>query len=204
MKIETMKIREYLDMLGSDAPAPGGGSVSAVTAAQGAALNLMVLDLTKGKEKYKEYEEHNSEAERKCRKLFEELASDADKDKEAFTVLSEAYRIPKDDPERKNKIGEASLGATEVPFRLMEKCMEGVEITQSLTGKTNKMASSDLGVAALCFDCACRSAWLNVKINIPYLTDEEKKNEYIGKGAEILEKCRIIADKVYKEVEMNL
>ena len=45
-KLVSMQIRDYLDLLSSDAPAPGGGSVSALSAAQGAALVAMVCELT--------------------------------------------------------------------------------------------------------------------------------------------------------------
>ena len=46
MKLIDMTVKDYLDLLKSDAPAPGGGSVSALTGAQGLALMLMVADLT--------------------------------------------------------------------------------------------------------------------------------------------------------------
>ena len=57
MKLIDMQVKEYLDVLKSDAPAPGGGSVSALAGAQGAALFMMVADLTIGKEKYADWQE---------------------------------------------------------------------------------------------------------------------------------------------------
>ena len=55
MKLVDMTVKDYLDLLKSDAPAPGGGSVSALSAAQGVGLVAMVADLTIGREKYAEY-----------------------------------------------------------------------------------------------------------------------------------------------------
>ena len=52
MKLVDLKVKEYLDILISDEPAPGGGSVSALAGAQGAALLSMVCDLTTMKKKY--------------------------------------------------------------------------------------------------------------------------------------------------------
>ena len=52
MKLVDMTVKDYLDLLKSDAPAPGGGSVSALSAAQGVGLVAMVADLTIGREKY--------------------------------------------------------------------------------------------------------------------------------------------------------
>ena len=52
MKLIDLKLDDYLDILISDEPAPGGGSVSALACAQGAALVSMVCDLTISKKKY--------------------------------------------------------------------------------------------------------------------------------------------------------
>ena len=57
MKLIDMKMDDYLELLKSDAPAPGGGSVSALSGAQGCALFMMVADLTIGKSKYEDYQE---------------------------------------------------------------------------------------------------------------------------------------------------
>jgi formiminotetrahydrofolate cyclodeaminase len=70
MKLVEMKVNEYLDVLKSDAPAPGGGSASALAAAQGMALLCMVCDLTLGKEKYAEYQEVCGEAKAKAAATF--------------------------------------------------------------------------------------------------------------------------------------
>ena len=65
MKLVDMKITEFLDVLKSDAPAPGGGSASALSGAQGCALLMMVADLTLGKEKYRDFEEICLQAKKK-------------------------------------------------------------------------------------------------------------------------------------------
>lgn len=50
--IKDQKITDFLNDLKSEAPAPGGGAVAALTGAQGAALIMMVANLTIGKKKY--------------------------------------------------------------------------------------------------------------------------------------------------------
>ena len=65
MKLIDMQVKEYLDVLKSDAPAPGGGSVSALAGAQGVGLFMMVADLTIGKEKYADYQDICKEAKEK-------------------------------------------------------------------------------------------------------------------------------------------
>ena len=55
MKLVDCKVSEFIESLASDAPAPGGGSASALMGATGAALAAMVANLTLGKEKYREF-----------------------------------------------------------------------------------------------------------------------------------------------------
>lgn len=205
MKIIDMNIKEYMDVLKTDAPAPGGGSVSGITAAQGIALTLMVLELTIGKEKYKEYEEQNIEIRKECLKLYDELLNAADADKEAFTKLSEGYKLPKNTEEEKSKrkeiIGNLSIDATKAPFDVIIKSLEAVKLTDKIVGKSNKMASSDLGVAAACLNTAAKSAWLNVKINLPYLTDEDLKVKFEREGKETLAEIEKISNEIYDKVQ---
>lgn len=207
-KIADMSIKEYLDILKTDAPAPGGGGVSGLTAAQGISLTLMVIELTLGKKKYEEYMELIEKSRERALELYEELAVAADEDREVFLKLSEAYALPKETEEEKKIkqqiLGERSLAATEAPFKVMELSLEGLEITEKLVGKSNKMAVSDLGVAAACFLAACKSAWLNVKINLPYLTDKDRAQAFEKGGRNILEKVTELSGKIYDAVEKEI
>ena len=207
-KIADMSIKEYLDILKTDAPAPGGGGVSGLTAAQGISLTLMVIELTLGKKKYEEYMELIEKSRERALELYEELAVAADEDREVFLKLSEGYALPREtEEEKKNKqqvLGERSLAATEAPYKVMELSLEGLEITEKLVGKSNKMAVSDLGVAAACFLAACKSAWLNVKINLPYLTDKDRAQAFEKGGRNILEKVTELSEKIYDAVEKEI
>lgn len=204
IKLEKMVIGDYLNILGSKNPVPGGGSVSGITATQGVALVLMVLDLTLKKEKYKEYEEKNQKLNDQAKELFERIRKAADADVEAFSKVADAYKLPKDDPNKKNKIGEYSLGATQVPFDLMKMCLEGCKITEQLVGKSNKTAASDLAVAAFCFESAAKSAWLNVKINLNYILNDDDKEMFEEEGKKTLKKIIKSAKKISEDVEENL
>lgn len=207
-KIADMSIKEYLDILKTDAPAPGGGGVSGLTAAQGISLTLMVIELTLGKKKYEEYMELIEKSRERALGLYEELAVAADEDREVFLKLSEAYALPKETEEekkfKKQVLSERSLAATEAPYKVMELSLEGLEITEKLVGKSNKMAVSDLGVAAACFLAACKSAWLNVKINLPYLTDKDRAQAFEKGGRNILEKVTELSEKIYDAVEKEI
>ena len=153
MKLVDMPVRDYLNILASDAPAPGGGSVSALSAAQGAALVAMVCDLTIPKEKYIQHRDLCVRVKDDILSIYDELIIEIDKDTEAFNKVSAAFKLPKDTDEQKaarsKAIQEATVTATEVPYETMALCMKGLEITQEIVGKSNSNAASDLGVAAL-------------------------------------------------------
>ena len=202
-----MTVKDYLDLLKSDAPAPGGGSVSALSAAQGVGLVAMVADLTIGREKYAEYEEVCKAAKKGALKLYEELVAGIDKDTEAFNKVSAAYKLPKNTDEEKAArsaaIREANVGATEVPFETVKLCLEGLKITETMVGKSNPNAASDLGVAALNLLAGIRGAWLNVKINLPGIKDEALKAKF-ETGAQMVDEAYVLANRIYEEVLSSL
>ena len=207
MKLVDMTVKDYLDLLKSDAPAPGGGSVSALSAAQGVGLVAMVADLTIGKEKYAEYEEVCKAAKKGALKLYAEFVAGIDKDTEAFNKVSAAYKMPKDTDEQKAArsaaIREANVGATEVPFETVKLCLAGLKVTETMVGKSNPNAASDLGVAALNLMAGIRGAWLNVKINLPGIKDEALKAKF-ETGAQMVDEAYVLANRIYEEVLASL
>ena len=207
MKLVDMTLTKYLEVLESSAPAPGGGSVSALSSAQGAALVSMVAGLTIGKEKYAEYEEVCKETGEKMLNLFEELHAAIDKDTDAFNVVAAAYKMPKDTDEEKAArsaaIRTANVGATEVPFHTVELSLEGLRAMRNMAGKFNMNAASDFGVAAQSFLLGARGAWLNVKINLPGVKDEALQAKF-AKAEEMKNEAEIIANELFLEVEKSL
>ena len=208
MKLIDLKLNEYLDILLSDAPAPGGGSVSALAGAQAAALMGMVCGLTIGKAKYDEFEEDCKAAAEKAGELYKGFAEAIDKDTDAFNLVAAAFKMPKETDEekaaRRQAIADGTLEATKVPFSVMEMAAAGLEVAESMMGKFNTNAASDLGVAVLNLMTCMKGAWLNVKINLPGVKDEALAAEYAEKGAEMLEKGDEIAKKLYAEIEGSL
>ena len=202
-----MTVKDYLDLLKSDAPAPGGGSVSALSAAQGVGLVAMVADLTIGREKYAEYEEVCKAAKEEALKLYSAFIEGIDKDTEAFNKVSAAYKMPKDTDEQKAArtaaIREANVGATEVPFETVKLCLAGLKVTETMVGKSNPNAASDLGVAALNLMAGIRGAWLNVKINLPGIKDEALKSKF-ETGAQMVDEAYVLANRIYEEVLASL
>ena len=194
MKLIDLKVSEYLEILSSNAPAPGGGSASALAGAQGAALLAMVCKLTLGKEKFIDYQEINEEIKNDALKLSAALIEAIDEDTVAFLMVAGAYKLPRSTDEEKEirsgAIQEASIAAIEIPLSVMRRAHEGLYLILKLKGKTNPSADSDLGVAALNFFMSVSGAWLNVKINLPAISDEEKAEDYRQEGQKIYDSAK--------------
>ena len=204
MKLADLKVTEFVDLLASDAPAPGGGSAAALEGAIGAALTAMVCGLTKGKKKFAEFNDLAVEAEAKALALKDRFVDVMDRDTEAFNVVSAAFGMPKATDEEKAArsaaIQKGLEGCTATPFEMMEIALETLELTDSILGKSNDSAASDLGVSALSLRAAVQGAWLNVLINIGSLKNKELAEDYRAKGEAILAKALPLADKIYAEV----
>ena len=204
MKLVELKVNEFCDVLSSDAPAPGGGSTAALEGAVGAALTAMVASLTVGKKKYAEYEENAKIIIEKANKIKVQFIDVLDRDTEAFNGVSAVFAMPKNTDEekaaRKEAMQKALKACTETPMEMMELCLESLKVTETILGKFNTSAASDLGVSALSIKAAVQGAWLNVLINLAGIKDEEYVKEYKEKGQKILDQVLPLADKVYNEV----
>ena len=204
MKLAELKTAEFVDLLASDAPAPGGGSAAALEGALGAALTAMVCGLTVGKKKYAEFQELAEEAQKKATDLKVRFVDVMDRDTEAFNVVSAAFGMPKATDEEKAArsaaIQEGLKGCTKTPFEMMELAVETLELTASILGKSNDSAASDLGVSALSLRAAIQGAWLNVLINIGSLKDTALAEDYRAKGEALLAKALPLADEIYSTV----
>lgn len=195
---------EYMDLLASDAPAPGGGSAAAMAGALGAALAHMVGALTAGRAKYAEHADFNAGLLERTQRMQAEFLALADEDAAVFGIMSAAYKMPKNTADekaaRKAAIQSASKICALTPYKLMGLCKQALELTAQAVGKTNKNVASDLGVAALCLKAALQSAWLNVAINLGGLDDVEFAAEYRSKCEAILAEALPAADGIYDAV----
>lgn len=204
MKLAEMKVTQFADVLASDAPAPGGGSVAALEGALGAALTAMVCTLTEGKKQYADHRDFVLEVQAKASALQAKFIDVMDRDTEAFMVVSRAFSMPKATDEEKSArsaaIQKGLVGCTETPFEMMNLAAETIVLTESLLGRFNESAASDLGVAALSLRAAVQGAWLNVRINIGSLKDKELAESYRAKGEELVKTVLAGADRVYEKV----
>ena len=204
MNLAERQITEFCRLLASDAPAPGGGAAAGLSGALGAGLTGMVCSLTVDKEKYADHQQLARESREKLEQVRAGFFRGMDWDAEAFYAVSRAYKMPRSTPEEKKdrmaEIQKGLRGCTQPPFEMMKLAVEGLEITESLLGKSNLTAVSDLGVGALNLKTALQGSWLNVVINIGAMKDRELAEYYRQEGEALLKRGIALADHIYETV----
>lgn len=205
MKLAEMTVREYLDIMASDAPAPGGGSAAALCGAQGAGLAAMVAGLTIGRKKFAEFEETCLSVREEALALAQKLTLQIDRDTVAFNLVAAAFKLPKatdeEKAERSKAIQAGTLVSTEVPFETMKLALDTLRCAEKLLSGFNDGAASDLGVAAWNLLTCVKGAWLNVCINLGSLKDTVKAEAFRSRGQEILHEAEAIAARIAAHTE---
>ena len=201
MGFSTSTCTEFVEVLSSKAPVPGGGGASALVAAVGTALGNMVGSLTVGKKKYADVEDEMWELKKKCDQLQKDFLHLIERDAEVFEPLSKAYGMPRETEEEKARVMEAALKeACSVPMEIMEKCCEAIELIVEFGAKGSKLAISDAGVGAAFCKAALKGASLNVYINTKSMADRAYAEELNKKADAMLEKYTKIADETFDSV----
>lgn len=93
-RLTDLTVTQFTDILASDAPAPGGGSVAALFGACGASLAVMTANLTIGKKKYADHWNNAESAKTVGLPLIEQFLKAIDEDTLAFNRLIEAMHLP--------------------------------------------------------------------------------------------------------------
>ena len=184
-KIEELKIKEFLNDVGSNSPTPGGGAVAAVMGAMAASLVEMVCNLTIGKKGYKKNEEEIKKIKEISVKYKEELLGLADGDINAFNNVIDAYRMEKNNPKRNVVIQDALKEATRVPLETARLSKKNEDMAEKMIEKGNKNALSDARTAKYLADAAVKSALENVDINMQLIEDNEWKKKILPLIAEL-------------------
>jgi formiminotetrahydrofolate cyclodeaminase len=201
-------VSQFLDELSSSAPAPGGGSVAALSGALGAALVSMVCNLTVGKKKYADVEQDIKAILQESEALRHKLMDLLQADVQAYTAVSQAMKMPRATEEEKaartETMQKALKRATEVPLQIAEACVEVIVLCQPAAEKGNKNVVSDAGVAILMAEAGLRSAALNILINLGWIKDQSFNAEKQRQLDALLEGKPIVRDQVYDYVVEKL
>jgi glutamate formiminotransferase/formiminotetrahydrofolate cyclodeaminase len=198
----------FLASVASPDPVPGGGSVAAHAGALGAALAQMVAGLTIGQKKYAAVDAEMKEAALKAVSLANALASLVKRDAQAYSLVSEAYKLPKEPADaaarRSKAVTSALLKAAEVPLETARASVEVAEIAAVVAAKGNANAITDAGVAALLAEAACKGADYNVRVNVSALEDPARGAGLARESRDLVKRAVDLGAKVAGLVEKAL
>jgi glutamate formiminotransferase / formiminotetrahydrofolate cyclodeaminase len=198
----------FLAAVASSNPVPGGGSVAAHAGALAAALAQMVAGLTIGKKKYAGVEAEMKEAALKAVSLGNTLSGLVKRDADAYALVSEAYKLPKEPADaaarRAEAITNALLKAAEVPLETARASVEVAQLASLVAERGNTNAVTDAGVAALLAHAACKGAAYNVRVNIQALDDKSKGENFAREAQKLVKEASDLVAKVSEIVERAL
>ena len=201
-----MTVDQFISLLASGEPTPGGGSAAAIAGSLGGALVAMVATLSEGRPKYAEHEALLAEAKAAGHELANRLLDLADEDAQAFAGFGVAMKLPRDTDEEKaartQALQAAALAATEAPFKTVQACLEVAAMAEAMAGRSNKNASSDLEVAGLMSVASARAAAANVFVNLPSIGDEALARDLLARTEAIVDDVERLSSRT-REVVRN-
>jgi formiminotetrahydrofolate cyclodeaminase len=173
--LRTLRLEEFLQHVGSKTPAPGGGAVACSTGATGAALAKMVVEYSLGKKNLAEHQPALTRAAAALSRLSDLFMLLADEDAAAYGLVNELSKLPESDPRRAREYAGAAAAAVQAPRAALAACADLLRLTETLVPITNRHLRSDLAIAGVLGEAAAKAAWWNVSVNLPLITDPERR-----------------------------
>jgi formiminotetrahydrofolate cyclodeaminase len=174
--LTNQKITDFLEQTAAGTPVPGGGSVSALSAALGAGLAEMVANLTIAKKGYEAVAGEMKAIAETLQRLREKLVLEVDKDSNAYQEVLAAFKLPKGTEEQKKQraaaIQEAMKNAARVPLAVAYDALQVMDLAEKAIRNGNRNAASDGAVGTMMARTAALGALFNVKINLASVTDQ--------------------------------
>ncbi|MCB5286779.1 MAG: glutamate formimidoyltransferase [Candidatus Cloacimonetes bacterium] len=207
-RLATKTVIDFCDVLSTESPTPGGGSVAALCLAMSGALSAMVANLTIDKKGYEKVQDAAHKYAPMGQSIKERAIHCIDVDSDAFDIMMEAMRLPKKTDEeiqyRNQQIELGTQGAIIAPLNVLRMSLEALELVKEVAKIGNINALSDAGVAALTALAAAKAANFNILINLQSITDEDFKKKTLAEAALLIKKCEALTDAVDKDVSSRL
>jgi len=207
-KLVDLTVSAFTETTASEAPAPGGGSISAAMGAFGSALATMVANLSSHKRGWDERWKEFSDWAEKGKQYYVELLHLIDEDTEAFNRIMAAFQLPKSSEEekavRKQAIQDATRYAIEIPFKVMQTIYKSMEVIRAMAEIGNPNSVTDAGVGALAARSGIKGAFLNVRINAGDLDDKAWVEKLLTEASDIEKKAEALEREILDIVESKL
>ena len=199
---------DFVDEVSRDSPAPGGGSVAALSGALGAALGTMVANLSTSKAGFEDQKKRLNEISSKGQAVKDALIKAIDDDTSAFDQVIKAMRMPKDtDADKKSRETAMQEGyqiATQVPLETVKHCRDALQICSEISKLMDDGMASDVGSGALMANAGAKAAAYNVRINLKSIKND-KFCKATGKDLEnLINECNLLTESVTLNVDKTL
>ena len=208
MKLVELLTQEFVEKVASEAPAPGGGSVSALAGALAAALCAMVARLTLGKEKYRDTWQEMEQVRDSADALMRRLLELVDEDTAAYNQVLSALKLPRDTEAQRSArqaaIRSAAQKATAVPMDTLRNVTGLLDLAEAAVEKGNPNCLSDAGVAAHLIRAAASGAAYNVRINLSGLDDQAIATQMKLETTELLSRVMSAVAKLQETLNKRL
>lgn len=203
-----LSCEEFVRVLSSAAPVPGGGGASALVGAIGMALGSMVGSLTTGKKKYAAVEEDIQRLLAQSQEIEAKLLALVMRDAEVFEPVAKAYGMPTatdEEKAQKQQVMEQVLReAALVPAEIMNQCLAALEVTAEFAQKGSVLAVSDAGVSATVCRAGLEGASLNVYINTKMMKDRAFAKQLNRETKEKVLRGAKLAEQIFTNVTQKL
>lgn len=212
MKLVDLSVKSFIDTVDSKSPAPGGGSVSSLMSSMGVALARMVGHMSVDKKKFLALDPaiqlEFKDVVLSLETIKDALVQSIDLDTDAFNLIMEAYKMPKESENdqllRNKKIQEGTLEAIMVPLKVATLSLSALHQLDYILKYGNKQTVSDMGVAVLALSSGGFGALMNVMINLPGLKDEIARHQYQLQVESMMEQLAFSRDQLLENVYQSL
>lgn len=207
-RLAGLAVREFLEELASEAPAPGGGSAAALVGAVGSALSSMVAQLAYAKRGFEERRARLAELAREATTITEELLAAVDRDSTAFDAYLAARRLPQGTEEERARraqvLEDAIRGVLEVPMGVLEACPRIARLAELACALGLPASRTDAGTGLACARAAASAAYQNVLVNLELLPGPEERKPWLERARRLLEEVDGFVARAEKELLSSL
>ncbi len=208
MKLVDRTLAGFLGELGSDSPAPGGGSAAALAGAAAAALCEMVCRLTLSRESSRDAWPAMQEAIGEAQRAGTRLRGLIDEDADAYLAVVSARALPRSTTEekeaRKAARQAAALRAASTPLETLDCLCTCIGLVELLAKRGNASCITDTGSAGALLRAGAVAAAYNVRINLPALADEALRGSLERRTGKALAEIQAAADRIAQDLENRL
>ena len=178
-------IKDLADITSLGTPTPGGGSISALAGAYGAALGSMVANLSFQKKDLDHFNLNYVSIGENCQLYKDKMLALIDSDTDAYNKVIEAIRLPKKtDADKKVRLKEielATIYAADIPMEILEISLKSLKLIHRLVDIANPASITDLGVSLYMLYASAKGASMNVLINANDFDSASLKDKYLDK-----------------------